>query len=241
MRLCIRTCLTHSVSGGRLDGRELARELQLDRCARGRVHANASRSADEVARREGPALTLPLVLRGPDDVAVLAAVLRVDMEQRLHPVVARRQFTQARVGIAVRRGVDDHRLARSGIGHVRREEGHAAIALPRGVVGRDPRLRVRRRAEPQEETSGERAVVDGGGVADLDTQPRRRLVLRDYVARRLHAAGQQQDRGKDKAPTADIGGAIPTVVAIGRRGVTHPDTASRRAPAGRASNPPAKR
>ena len=181
----------------RLDGWNHVGEFEADRRLRCRVHCHALRGADEVARRERPALAFPLILRRPDDMAVLAAVLRVDMNQRLHPVVAGRELPQTCVGIAIRRGIDDHRFARDDAVHVGREEGHPAVALPRGVVGRYPGLRFLRRAEAQEEPPGQRTFMDVGGVADLDAEPRRRPTLDYLITGRRGARGQGQDDGQE--------------------------------------------
>ena len=174
-------------------------ELQADRRLRSRVYAHAPRNADEVARRERPALALPLVLRGPDDAAVLPAELRVDVEQRLHPVVARRQLAQARVGIAVGAGVDEHRPARLDGLDVGREEGHPPVALPRRVVGGDAGLGLRGRGQGQEEAAGQRAVVEAGRVADLDAEERRRRGFAGLATRHRRAKGQDHGEGQEEA------------------------------------------
>ena len=179
-----------------VDGRQDIDERQADRRLRARVDAHAPRLADEVAGRERPALALPLVLGSPEDVAVPAAILRVDVDQGLHPVVARRQLPELRVGIADRPGVDDHGLARGDAGHVGREEGHAAVALPGRAVGGDPRLGFRGGAEGQEEPPGQRPVVQVGRVADLEAEAGRRSVLRRGVSRRSQRGGHGEERGR---------------------------------------------
>ena len=175
-------------------------ELQADRRLRSGVYTHAPRGADEVARRERPALALPLVLRGPDDVAVLPAELRVDVEQRLDPVVARRQLAQARVRIAVGAGVDEHRPAWFDPRHVGGEEGHAAVALPRRVVGGDAGLGLRGRGQGQEEAAGQRAVVKIDAVGDLDAEPRRLPGAGGLATRCAGAGGQGDEQGRGGAP-----------------------------------------
>ena len=182
-----------------LDGRNDVGQIEANRRVRSGVHADAPWSADEIARRERPPLALPPVLWGPDDVAVLPPELRVDVEQRLHPVVARRQLAQARVGVAVGAGVDDHRLPRLDALDVGREEGHAAVPLPRRVVGGDARLGLRRRGQGQEEAAGQRAVVEAGRVADLDAEGSRRRGFTGLATRHRRADGQDHGGGQDKA------------------------------------------
>ena len=137
-------------------------------------------------------------------MAILAVVLRVHVHQRLHPVVASRQLAQACVGIAVRSRVDDHGFARLDVDHVGREERHAAVALPRGVVGGDPGLGVRRRADGQEETASEWTVVDAGGVADFDTEPGGACTQAARI--RTVAGPQRYAKGRDTAEIVDPGG-----------------------------------
>src|SRR4029079_18360961 len=52
--------------------------------------------AVDVPRRTLPVLPLPLVHVQPDDLPVGARELRVDVDERLHPVLACRQIRQSR-------------------------------------------------------------------------------------------------------------------------------------------------
>ena len=65
-----------------------------------------NRRALDVAGRSLPVLPFPLIHVHPHGVAVGAHELRVDVDERLRPVVARRQIAKALDRIAGRRAVD---------------------------------------------------------------------------------------------------------------------------------------
>jgi hypothetical protein len=75
------------------------------------VERDAARGGVEVPRRDVPLLPLPPVVVQPDDLAVGAAELRVDVDEPLHPVVAGGQVGEVPDGGAEVGAVDGGRRA----------------------------------------------------------------------------------------------------------------------------------
>src|SRR6185312_14229615 len=71
------------------DGRQHARERQLEVYWIGSVDVHALHIAHEISRRRVPVLSLPLVHVSPDDVSVSAMELRVHVHHRLNVVISR--------------------------------------------------------------------------------------------------------------------------------------------------------
>jgi hypothetical protein len=67
----------------------------------------------QIAGRPVEALALPLIHMGPNHVAIGAVKLRVDVDQCLNVVVARRHVLQAVCGIAQNAVIHDYRAPRS--------------------------------------------------------------------------------------------------------------------------------
>ena len=156
--------------GRHLDRGDLAGELELDHVVARRIDPDPAGLTEVVARRECPALPLPLVLGRPDGVSVGALVLGVDVQDGLDPVIAGGQAAEAAVWVAVGARIDDHGVAGGGLFDVGGEEGHLAVALAGRVVAGDPGLGVVGRREDGEQAAGKGAVVQRGVVGDLDTE-----------------------------------------------------------------------
>ncbi len=127
------------------------------------------RLAVQIAGRSVPLLPFPLVHVGLDRVAVGASERRVDIDHRLHPVVAGGDLRDRRERSAARGGVDDrgrarrqavdvdaeHRLRREAAAHL---EPRLAVVLPR---------------HDQQHAPVERRRTDVGEIDDVEPQRRR--------------------------------------------------------------------
>ncbi len=96
--------------GGDLDWRDHLAGLELDVIAGGRIQMHLLHLAVQISRRFVELLAFPTVHVRPDRVPVGAMKFRVDINQRLHVVIARRQLLHALEGIAEGLGVDHRRL-----------------------------------------------------------------------------------------------------------------------------------
>ena len=117
-------------------------------------------------------LPFPLVVVHPDDVAIGAFELRVDVHEALHEVFAGRQVAKARDRRAKIRHIDDGGLAGRQSLDVTAEERRA------GASDLQPRLAVVDAGHHHVDAAGDRAGVDAGRERDLDAHAaagRRRL------------------------------------------------------------------
>ena len=145
-------------------------ELEVERAARHRVEMQQHRRAHQVARRDPEVVAVTTRHVQRDDRAVGAVERRVDVEQRLHVVVAGRQLVERgeRVAVDVEAAVQSDGAARRHAGDVlapeRRGVGDAA------VVGQEPRLvRVRPgHDDEQAPVNGRRAHARVEGDVELE-------------------------------------------------------------------------
>ncbi len=135
---------------------------QPDRLAGARIEMHLDRLAIQVARRTLPVLSFPVIHVQPHRVPVGARKAGVDVDERLHPVIAGRQVRQAgdrRTKIAA---VDHGRLAGLECMHVMAEQRHpGGRSLLDGwlVVGA---------ADGHVHATGDRAGMGRVREADLD-------------------------------------------------------------------------
>src|SRR5262245_47738546 len=122
-------------------------------------------SAVEVAWRPPPVLTLPLIHVQPHGVAIGALELRVDVDERLHPIIARGNLAQARDGVAEIVGADRRRRVRREHVDVLAEERRARRI---GLLDRRPIVHT---ADRNVDASCHRRAAGRGREADLDARP----------------------------------------------------------------------
>jgi len=145
--------------------------LPHQRLRRARIQAQLLRLADEVPRREVPFLALPLVHVRLDHVAVGAFEGGIDVQHRLHPVLAGRDLARALERPAARLGVDHRRLSRLPAVHVDPEQRLRAQAAP----DLEARLALVGLGDDQQHAPVERALRERSGVADLEAKAGGRL------------------------------------------------------------------
>ena len=103
--------LHHVGVGRRRDRRDDLVGDQRDRRRRRRVDAHPDRIAEEISGRTFPVLAFPLVHVHPHRVPVGAREARVDVDERLHPVLAGGDVGKAADGMAAILGAERHRCA----------------------------------------------------------------------------------------------------------------------------------
>ena len=155
-----------------------------------RVEMHFHRRRVQVPRRAPPVLPLPLVHVQPDGVAVGAGELRVDVHERLHPVVAGRQIPQALDGMAEGGRVDDGRPAGHEAVDLRAEERHAG--RPRLLDGRPPVVAADRHVD----AAGHRLGPRAGRKRNLEAQP---AGVAGAGARRGRCGSHQGERHRQRA------------------------------------------
>ncbi len=101
---------------------------KLDRAGLRRVEVELPRRAVQIPWRTVPALAFPLIVVHPEYVAVGAAKLGVDVDHRLHEVVARWNLRETGDGRAEVSSVDDRGLSRREPIDVATEERHTRAA-----------------------------------------------------------------------------------------------------------------
>ena len=137
---------------------------ELDRLG-GRVDADLLRLAVEIAGRDVPVLPFPLVVVHPHGVAVGALELGVDVDERLHEVVAGRQVLQARHRRAQIGRVDDGGLSRRQVLDVAAEERRA------GAADLQARLALVGARDHEVDAAGDRLLLHRWRHGDLDAHP----------------------------------------------------------------------
>ena len=168
---------------GNLEGRNHLVGDQLDWGRRRRIDPYLRRLAEQVPRRPLPVLPFPLIHVHPDRVAVRARKARVDVHERLHPVVAGRDVAQARERMPAVIAADDRRDARSELLDVFREEWRAR--RPR-LVDRRPLIVA---ADRHVHHARDGIRVRAGAEADVELRPGG--VVRANVRRRGDGARHQ--------------------------------------------------
>ena len=196
-------------------------ELEVERAARDRVEMQQHGRAHQVARRDPQVVAVTARHVQRDDRAVGAVERRVDVEQRLHVVVAGRQLVERgeRVAVDVEAAVQGDGAARRHAGDVlapeRRSVGDAA------VVGQEPRLiRVRPgHDDEQAPVGGRRAHARVEGDVELERPCR---VCRGGLCRVPEDAGAKRgdgQHGSDAQSSQEYtpSHGIPLVRGCGRR------------------------
>src|SRR5262249_18660793 len=138
-----------------------------DAIAAGGVEVNLAWDAVEVARRGLPPLPFPLVVVHPDHVAVGAGESRIDVDERLHDVVAGRNVAQA-VDRKASIGVVDHscRAWREFL-HIAPEKRNAVY-----LADLESRLFAAIAGKDDEHAAGDRPAPNGRGEGDLESNRR---------------------------------------------------------------------
>jgi len=148
---------------GRLDRRQFLRQADPDDAVG--IDAHLLRRAHEIARRHVPALTLPLVHVRLDPVAVGAPERRVDVEHRLHEVLARWDLRRALERVPARRSVDDNRLVRLQAVDVDAED----LLRARAAGDLKPRLGLAALRDDEQDAAVERTGIESRGIGDLES------------------------------------------------------------------------
>ncbi len=187
----------HAALGHRLDRQDHAAELERDDAAAARVEPHALHRAVRVPRRPPQVLPLARLVVHLECVAVRAVVRRVDVEERLDVVLARREVRDARERVALdalRFVAEHHGQAGREVAHVQpveRDAGH--VHLLARLAGAVPR-------EHDEDAAGDRDLEPercdrlAGLRGQLDLEARRGLAPDDPHA--AHQAGQR-DGGEE--------------------------------------------